>query len=189
MQGPRGGGGHLETPRLLLVPADPRQLVALYDELEQPVAIAGYTLAAELRAFYESARPQVSPKWLAGLRTASGPDPWQHGFFIIERFRHEVIGSAGFKGPPDADGMVEIAYGVVPSVEGRGYATEAAGALVRFAAADPRVHLVRAHTLPELNASTRVLRKCGFVHIGEVVDSEDGPVWRWERPARHIGSP
>ena len=100
-----------------------------------------------------------------------------------------VIGSAGFKGPPDAQGMVEIAYGVDPSCQGQGFATEAAGALLRYAAADPRVRLLRAHTLPEANASTRVLGKCGFVHIGEVVDPEDGPVWRWERSAAHIGTP
>jgi len=186
----RGGRARLlETPRLTLVLSDPRQLAALFDQPDQPVTIAGYSLAAELRDFYAGARSQVSPKWLAELSTAPGPDPWRHGFFLIERSRGEVIGTAGFKGPPDADGMVEIAYGVVPSVEGRGYATEAAGALVRFAAADERVRLIRAHTFRELNASTRVLRKCGFVHIGEVVDSEDGPVWRWERSAHHIGTP
>jgi RimJ/RimL family protein N-acetyltransferase len=179
----------LETSRLTLVPADPRQLVLLYDQPEQPVRIAGYELSNELRDFYAGARSQVSPQWLAGLRTGAAPDPWVHGFFIIERARGEVIGTAGFKGPPDRAGMVEIAYGVVPSVEGRGLATEAAGALVRFAAADERVRLIRAHTLPEPNASTRVLRKCGFLNVGEVVDPEDGPVWRWERPAPHIGAP
>jgi ribosomal-protein-alanine N-acetyltransferase len=175
----------------VLVPADPRQLLVLYEQPEQPVTIGGYALSAELRRFYASVRSQVSPKWLAALRSASeeGADPWQHGFFLAEPSRGEIIGTAGFKGPPDSDGMVEIAYGVVPSVEGRGYATEAAGALVRFAGADERVRLIRAHTLPELNASTRVLRKCGFVHIGEVIDSEDGPVWRWERAAHHIGTP
>lgn len=173
------------------MPADPRQLVVLYEEPEQSVTILGYALSEELRSFYVSARPQVSSRWLARLRSASGggPDPWHHGFFLAERARGEIIGTAGFKGPPDGDGMVEIAYGVVPSVEGRGYATEAAGALVQFAAADDRVRLIRAHTLPELNASTRVLRKCGFVHMGEVIDSEDGPVWRWERSAHHIGTP
>jgi len=107
----------------------------------------------------------------------------------MERDRQEVIGAAGFKGPPDSGGMVEIAYGIVPSREGRGYATEAAGALVRFAQADDRVRLVRAHTLPEANASTHVLRKCGFVQVGEVIDPDDGRVWRWERNARHIGTP
>ncbi|HET8713679.1 MAG TPA: GNAT family N-acetyltransferase [Gemmatimonadales bacterium] len=178
----------LETARLTLVPSDPRQLTILYEGSDEALSIAGFRVADELRRFYASVKSQVSAQWLAGLR-ASAPDPWHHGFFLAERSRGEVIGTAGFKGPPDADGMVEIAYGVVPSVEGRGYATEAAGALVRFAAAEPRVRTIRAHTLPELNASTRVLRKCGFVHTGEVVDPDDGPVWRWERNAHHIGTP
>ena len=91
-----------------------------------------------------------------------------------------VIGVASFKGPPSADGVVEIAYGVVPDFQGQGYATEAAGALVEFAIDSGRVSTVRAHTLPQPNASTRVLKKCGFRFVGEVVDPDDGLVWRWE---------
>ena len=30
-------------------------------------------------------------------------------------------------------------------------------------------------------ASTRVLTKCGFSRIGEVIDPDDGLVWRWEK--------
>ncbi len=92
-----------------------------------------------------------------------------------------IIGFGGYKGPPDADGMVEIAYGVVPAYEGRGYATEAAQALVTYAFGSGRVRAVRAHMLPEANASTNVLRKCGFACLGEVIDPEDGLVWRWEK--------
>jgi RimJ/RimL family protein N-acetyltransferase len=133
----------------------------------------------------------VSPDWLAALRRSSGDDadPWRHGFFVVEREGGRLIGSAGFKGPPDDEGVVEIAYGIVPSREGLGYATEAAGALMRFAGADARVRTLRAHTLPTANASTRVLAKCGFLHIADVVDPDDGPVWRWERSAPHIGTP
>ncbi|MEO8910550.1 MAG: GNAT family N-acetyltransferase [Gemmatimonadaceae bacterium] len=40
-----------------------------------------------------------------------------------------IIGSAAFKGAPDVTGVVEIAYGIVASFQGRGYATEAAHAL------------------------------------------------------------
>jgi ribosomal-protein-alanine N-acetyltransferase len=54
---------------------------------------------------------------------------------------------------------------------------------VDFALASGQVQLVRAHTLPEVNASTRVLLKCGFRHVGTVVDPDDGPVWRWELSA------
>lgn len=179
----------LETSRLTLIPSDPKALLALIEQPERFEEIAGLGPADELRGFYVSG--DVSPQWIAALRDDSGggPDPWRHGFFVVERDGQAVIGSAGFKGPPDTAGMVEIAYGIVPSRQGRGYATEAAGALLRFAAADDRVRLVRAHTMPEGDASTRVLRKCGFVCIGEVIDPEDGLVWRWERNARHIETP
>jgi len=92
-----------------------------------------------------------------------------------------VIGGAGFKDPPDAEGMVEIAYGVVPAHQNNGYATEAAEALVSYAVKSGRVRTIRAHTLPQPNASTRVLTKCGFRRVGEVTDPEDGLVWRWEK--------
>jgi [ribosomal protein S5]-alanine N-acetyltransferase len=78
--------------------------------------------------------------------------------------------------------MVEIAYGIAPSYEGHGYATEAAKALVAFALERVDVTSIRAHTKPENNASGRVLSKSGFHQVGEVEDPEDGPVWRWERP-------
>ena len=63
----------------------------------------------------------------------------------------------------------------------RSNATEAAEGLASFAFGSGRVRVVRAHTLPEPNASTRVLAKCGFRYIGEVIDPEDGLVWRWEK--------
>ncbi|PYP29662.1 MAG: hypothetical protein DMD49_12730 [Gemmatimonadetes bacterium] len=63
----------------------------------------------------------------------------------------------------------------------RGFATEASTALVAFAFASGLVRRVCAHTLPAHGASTRVLAKCGFTFVGDVVDPEDGRVWRWER--------
>jgi RimJ/RimL family protein N-acetyltransferase len=42
----------------------------------------------------------------------------------------------------------------------------------------PRI-CVTAQTLPEENASMRVLRKLGFVLKGSVIDREDGTVWKW----------
>ena len=76
--------------------------------------------------------------------------------------------------------MVEIAYGIAPGYQKRGFATEAAGAGIDYAFKHPEVRLVRAHTLPAPSASTRVLAKCGFTFIGEVIDPEDGLVWRWD---------
>lgn len=135
---------------------------------------------AQIDALPPDQRAQVSPDWLARV-AAPNVDFWTLGFRVVERASGNAIGSCGYKGPPDADGAVEIAYGIDPSCQGRGYATEAADALTTFALSTGLVRLVRAHTLPEPNASTRVLAKCGFRFVGPVVDPEDGPVWRWER--------
>ena len=125
-------------------------------------------------------RAQLSPDWLARFAAATTIDPWVLGFRLVLAATGEVVGTCGFKGPPDADGMVEIAYGIAPEHQNMGYATEAAGALVRFAFTSPDVRLVRAHTFEETNASARVLAKCHFRPAGQVVDPEDGLVWRWE---------
>lgn len=139
----------------------------------------------EVRAWVEALAPsgkaQLSADWLARLHASTSDDPWTLGFSLLHRVDDVEVGRGGFKGPPDPDGVVEIAYGVAPDFQGKGYATEAAQALVAFAFGSGRVRVVRAHTLPEANASKRVLTKCGFRHLGEVIDPEDGLVWRWER--------
>jgi [ribosomal protein S5]-alanine N-acetyltransferase len=169
----------LETPRLRLVPYSPQHLLALIEGEEPFRRSLGLPAAEGLRAFYLS--DDVSPAWLERLRAAAAPDPWEHGFGVIHRELGAVIGGAGFKGPPDEEGIVEIAYGIVPAYQGQGYATEAAQALIAYAFDDGQTRLVRAHTAPAPNASTRVLTKCGFHFVGEVTDPEDGLVWRWER--------
>lgn len=135
---------------------------------------------ASVAAMSDTDRAEVSPEWLARVRAAKTADPWIHGFSMVHRASGRVIGSCGYKAPPGADAVVEIAYGVDPDHQGRGYATEAARALANFAFASGSVRCVCAHTRPENGASTRVLTKCGFTPIGEVMDPEDGLVWRWE---------
>jgi RimJ/RimL family protein N-acetyltransferase len=169
----------LETAHLRLTPWSPQHLLAMIDGVERFEADVGLPIADGLRAMFVSG--EVSPAWIAHLREAPGPDPWTLGFAVVHRDDARVIGSAGFKGAPDEDGVVEIAYGIAPSYEGHGYATESAKALVAFALERVDVTSIRAHTLPENNASGRVLSKSGFHQVGEVEDPEDGLVWRWER--------
>lgn len=139
----------------------------------------------DVRAQIEQMQPHekaaLSAAWLALLDDSAPVDPWIHGFMMVHRQSGDAVGFCGFKGPPAEDGVVEIAYGVAPQHQGKGYATEAAEALVHYADNNRQVRVVRAHTLPEPNASTRVLTKCGFRKVGEVNDPEDGLVWRWER--------
>ena len=158
---------NIETRNLMLVLQTPEETRALIDRM---------TL---------SEKAELSADWLTLVDSATSADPWIHGFALIQRADNAVVGSCGFKGPPNADGAVEIAYGIDPNYRGNGYATEAAQALVTYAFKNSKVHMVSAHTLPETNASTRVLVKCGFKQVGEVIDPDDGPVWRWEK---HKGS-
>ncbi|MBM4183256.1 MAG: GNAT family N-acetyltransferase [Gemmatimonadetes bacterium] len=137
-------------------------------------------LLASIEAMNEVDRAQVSPEWLARAKAATAADPWLHGFNVIHRESRTVVGSCGFTGPPDADGVVEIAYSISPAYQGRGYATEVAQAMAVYAFRTGRAKVVRAHTLPHENASTRVLSKCAFDFLGEVMDPQDGRVWRWE---------
>lgn len=92
-------------------------------------------------------------------------------WFLVLRSPRVVIGSAGYKGPPE-NGEVEIGYSVVDSFQKNGFATEAARALVEHAFADPRVNRVAAEALPDGVASIRVLEKCGFARERE----QDGVV-------------
>src|SRR4051794_25807369 len=142
---------------------------------------------ASLDALSDADRAQVSPAWLARVRAAPTSDPWVHGFSIVHRSSGAVVGNCGYKAPPGPDAVVEIAYGVDPDHRGRGYATEAARALSDFAFASGSVRRVCAHTMPENNASSRVLTKCGFTLLGEVIDPEDGLVWRWELQSPLVG--
>jgi ribosomal-protein-alanine N-acetyltransferase len=168
-----------ETLHLRFRPFAGDDLLALLVSEEQGEEQIGLPLAEGLRDFYVSG--EASPVWLEQLRDARAANPWVHGFALVDKESNQIIGTAGFKGPPDEDGVVEIAYAIVPSFRDRGYATEAASFLFSFALADERVRVVRAHTLPSTSASTRVLTKCEFVRTGEVTDPEDGIVWRWER--------
>lgn len=136
---------------------------------------------ARIEALTPEQRAEVSSEWLARLRATPVPSVWTHGVFLIDRATGAVVGSAGFKTPPDADAVVEIAYGLEPEFQGRGYAREAAQALIVYALGEGGARCVRAHTRPGNAASARVLAACGFVCLGDVVDPDDGLVQRWER--------
>ena len=170
----------LDSTNLRLSPAQPNCLLALIQGVEEFEKQFGMPISKGLREFYTS--DGVNPEWIEMLQAAEKSDPWTIGFLVIHREHQQVIGTAGFKGPPDQDGTVEIGYGIVSDFENQGHATDAAGLLTKFASNHPEVKRIRAHTLPEWNASTRVLEKNEFQKVDEIEDPEDGMVWRWERP-------
>lgn len=76
-----------------------------------------------------------------------------------------LVGSGGFRGPPQ-DGTVEIGDSVLPQFQGRGYATEVVGGLLRWAIEEHGVARVGATAQWSNPASVRVLIKAGFVPVG-----------------------
>ncbi len=124
----------------------------------------------------------VWPASLERVRAALAADPgaarWGTRLFVLDE-PHTLVGWGGFKGPPDAAGVVELGYALAPAFRGRGLATAAVGAMLDEAFADAAVRAVIAHTLAERNASGRVLEKAGFVFVGEVADERAGATWRY----------
>lgn len=121
---------------------------------------------------------------LAEIEKSPGSQAWWT-WLPIHIASNTLVGSCGFKGPPDDAGMVEIGYEVAEIWRGQGLATEIARCLVGLAFADTEVKKVQAHTLAEVNPSTRVLTKNNFWRVGEVEDSDEGAIWKWELVSRH----
>ena len=113
-------------------------------------------------------------------REIDAPLEWA-GHLAVDVKGRTVVGSCAFKGAPDDDGVVEIAYYTFPAYEGRGFGTAMAAALVERARLSGAVRRLIAHTLPESNASTRILQRLGFARDGEAQDEDVGTVWRWVR--------
>jgi [ribosomal protein S5]-alanine N-acetyltransferase len=105
--------------------------------------------------------------------------PWLPYQFLFSPDR-ALVGLGGFKSVPDSNRTVEIGYSVASSYQNRGFATSAILQLIEIAFESALVDCVCAHTLPEFNASARVLEKSGMTKVSEAVDSDVGNVWRWE---------
>src|SRR5690606_6544792 len=120
---------------------------------------------------YTGALPEVMDEVLRGTvalyNIVGFEEPWLCYLALANRI---PVGTCGFKSPP-REGRVEIAYFTFPEAEGRGIATAMAARLL--AIAKPFPVIVAAQTLPERNASHRVLEKLGFNYVETVVHPED----------------
>jgi RimJ/RimL family protein N-acetyltransferase len=76
-----------------------------------------------------------------------------------------VIGAAGLQHLADGE-EIEVGYRFLREHWGRGYATEAARAAIRFAFDEIGLDRLVAVTLPTNRASRRVMEKCGLSFVG-----------------------
>jgi hypothetical protein len=119
---------------------------------------------------------EVMKSSAAMYRTTGCQPPWI-GYLAVDGAG--CVGTCAFKSPP-LEGRVEIAYFTFPGNEGRGVATAMVKALIELAKRASSSIRIFAQTLPQPNASTRVLEKLGFERTAEIDHPEDGKVWEWE---------
>lgn len=99
--------------------------------------------------------------------------PWVTRFVVVPDV-NAPVGLAGFHGPPDGIGMVEVGYRIDPGQRRKGYARQALETLLAVARAHPDVRVVRATVSPDNRASRSLVEGYGFAEVGEQWDDEDG---------------
>ncbi|MGX6606563.1 GNAT family N-acetyltransferase [Micromonosporaceae bacterium Da 78-11] len=156
-----------------------------------PVALTAL-LAGDLVAAGAEAGTALSPylideNWLWRIRLDQIRDDPAGADWIARAAVAEpagvVVGHGGFHGPPDADGIVEVAYSVGPAHRRQGYARAMLRELLARVDADPRVTAVRASIRPDNVASRATIAGFGFRKVGEQWDPEDGLEDVFLRPA------
>jgi len=130
-----------------------------------PVPLSGYFAGPDWRGVWRRRSEQVrhdpaSATWVTGV--------------IWDTHQQVAVGRAGYHGPPDPDGMVEIGYAVDPAYRRRGYARAALEALLDRAAHEETVCTVRVTISPDNTASFALAAQYGFTAVGEQWDDEDG---------------
>jgi RimJ/RimL family protein N-acetyltransferase len=130
-----------------------------------PVPLSAYLASPECRGTWEMRSRQCAED-----PTATG---WVTGV-IWDDEAGLAVGRAGYHGPPDEHGMVEIGYAVDPACRRRGYARAALEALLDRAAREPSVRTVRVSIRPDNLPSLELAAQYGFVRVGEQWDDVDG---------------
>ncbi|WP_329403980.1 GNAT family N-acetyltransferase [Streptomyces melanogenes] len=129
-------------------------------------------------------------RWIFGYRAdqlAKDPSaaPWITRAAVSEP-DGVVVGDAGFHGPPDETGTVQVGYTVVPRYRRQGYARAMLAALLARAAAEPGVRTVRAIIRSDNEASLATIAGFGFTRVGEQGNEREGIAFVFELPADAI---
>ena len=164
-----------ESPnhRLELIPAT---LEICEAEARGPEAVG---LALRVRVPASWPPPVLEPDDVERLRRQLETDPrgsgWTLHYLVLREAagdgRRDLVGVAGYAGPPSSDGAIEIGYAIAEEHQRRGYATEAVQALIDRAFAEPSVVVVIATTYASLAPSIGVLTKTGFAQVSSDLET------------------
>lgn len=166
-------GMPLLTPRLRIRALARTDADAMFEVYSDPLGMRYVDDGAPIE------RPDVD-SWIQ--KTERNYEARGYGMFAIEELEGEaVVGFIGLVHPGDQE-EPELKYALLRSRWGRGYATEAARALVAFGRATLGLGRIIATADPEHTASHRVLEKAGFTRgaprfdeQGEIAFFESAP--------------
>jgi RimJ/RimL family protein N-acetyltransferase len=100
------------------------------------------------------------------FEASTPPGPFS-AYVIVRRSDGLVVGDAGFHGPPNAAGEVEVGYALVPAARGAGLVHDALQLLIDWAWTQPAVAVITARVDQGNEPSERVLARLGFARAGE----------------------
>ena len=150
----------LSTPRLVIFPLTYSQLNLYLDQEAGFNRDIGPTSRAILN---ENLSRAIGLKLEKMLGIDQEDHPWITYWLIKVLHESYGVGMIGFKGIPNAEGEVEIGYGIDPEHWNKGYTTEAVTRLIQWAFTDPRCTRIIAPDTQRSNmASNRVLEKVGM---------------------------
>src|ERR671915_211400 len=128
----------IRTDSLRLIAVEPFHVEALSRDKRELAEVLGVAVPdggpQSPRAF--APREDGGPR-----RSERPPTDWRDYFFVHLRGR-ALVGNGGFTGDPDDSGVVEIGYEIAPEHRNRGFATEAARAMIGYAFAHEEVRAV-----------------------------------------------
>ncbi len=163
----------MRTERLELVPASLRLLHCAFKDRGELARLMAVVVAED----WPSEELQGAlPAYIGDLERQGSMSGWGL-WLIVEPREQALVGDVGFKGGPDRRGAVEIGYGIAPGYRRRGYALEAAAALVQWAFGRPEVRRVIAECLPDNTGSIKVLEGLGMRQT-----HREGRMLKWELP-------
>ncbi len=149
----------LETDRLWLRPLTS-------DDAGRVAELAGdREIAANTLSFPHPYDEKMATEWIAkrGPEAEAGKSLV---FAMVEK-QGDLVGTLGLEFSADHN-RAELGYRVGRPAWGRGLATEAARALIRYAFEELGLNRVEAHHLSRNPASGKVLEKCGMRHEGRL---------------------
>jgi [ribosomal protein S5]-alanine N-acetyltransferase len=155
----------IRTPRLELIAAT---LPFVQAEVAGTDHLAAM-INADVTSWPPPGNDENSLRWTLDKLQAHPEPAGFHVWYVIltERERRRLVGMVAFKGAPDENGTIEAGYSINEEFQRQGIATEATRAIMTRAFENPAVRVITAETFPELEASRKVMQRCGMSFLGD----------------------